>query len=102
MSRLLLVIALLYVTLTASAVAADWSVPDVDALPMDSFGKTVRAGRDLIVHTAATIGPDATDPAMRYAGNGLECGNCHLEGGTKKFGLPLAGVWGGISAVHRP
>ncbi len=74
--------------------AADWSVPDVDALPMDSFGKTVRAGRDLIVHTAATIGPDAADPAMRYAGNGLECGNCHLEGGTKKFGLPLVGVWG--------
>jgi hypothetical protein len=68
--------------------------PNVDALPMDAFGKTVRAGRDLIVHTAATIGPDAKDPAMRFSGNGLECQSCHLDAGTKKFGLPLAGVWG--------
>lgn len=74
--------------------AQPWSVPDVDALPMDAFGKTVRAGRDLIANTAATIGPDAPDPAKRYAGNGLECQNCHLEAGTKKFGLPLAGIWG--------
>lgn len=94
MPRLWLAVILSCLTLPISAIAADWSVPDVDALPMDSFGKTVRAGRDLIVHTAATIGPDAADPAMRYAGNGLECGSCHLDGGTKKFGLPLAGVWG--------
>ena len=61
---------------------------------MDAFGQTVRAGRDLIVHTAATIGPDAADPAMRFSGNGLECQSCHLNAGTTKFGLPLAGVWG--------
>jgi thiosulfate dehydrogenase len=40
------------------------------------------------------IGPDATDPARRYAGNGLDCQSCHLQAGTKRFGLPLAGVWG--------
>jgi thiosulfate dehydrogenase len=61
---------------------------------MNAFGKTARYGRDLIVHTAATIGPDASDPAKRFAGNGLECQSCHLEAGTKKFGLPLMGVWG--------
>src|SRR5271155_6063096 len=47
-----------------------------------------------IVHPAATIGPDARDPARRYSGNGLECESCHLDAGTKKFGLPLAGLWG--------
>ena len=66
----------------------------LNSLPMDIFGRTVRAGRDLIVHTAATIGPDAPNPARRYSGNGLECESCHLDAGTKKFGLPLAGIWG--------
>ena len=61
---------------------------------MDAFGRMVRAGRELIAHTSATIGPDAPDPARRFSGNGLECQSCHLQAGTKKFGLPLAGVWG--------
>jgi len=30
---------------------------------------------------------------MRYSGNGLECQSCHLDAGTRRFGLPLAGVW---------
>jgi len=72
MLRLLLLLAL---ALPARAWAEDWAIPDVDALPMDSFGRTVRAGRDLIAFTAATIGPDAPDPGKRYAGNGLECQN---------------------------
>jgi thiosulfate dehydrogenase len=92
--KLMLVMALTCAALATRAVAEDWAVPDVDALPMDVFGRTVRDGRDLIVHTAATIGPDATDPAMRFSGNGLECQSCHLDAGTRKFGLPLAGVWG--------
>ena len=89
-----LTILLLCFTLGTSALAEEWAVPDVDALPTDTFGRTVRLGRDLIAHTAATIGPDATDPAMRFSGNGLECQSCHLDAGTRKFGLPLAGVWG--------
>jgi hypothetical protein len=91
---LLLIIALICGALLTSASAEEWTVPDVDALPMDAFGRTVRVGRDLIVNTAATIGPDANDPAKRFSGNGLECQSCHLDAGTKKLGLPLAGVWG--------
>jgi thiosulfate dehydrogenase len=94
MRNLLLTIGLIFGTFVTIASAEEWSVPDVDKLPMDAFGRTVRAGRDLIVHTAATIGPDAADPAIRYSGNGLECQSCHLDAGNKKFGLPLAGVWG--------
>jgi thiosulfate dehydrogenase len=90
----ILMCALICGTLATRASAEEWTVADVDSLPMDIFGRTVRAGRDLIVHTAATIGPDAPDPARRYSGNGLECESCHLDAGTKKFGLPLAGIWG--------
>ncbi len=92
--KLLPTIALICGGLLSSASAQEWTVPDVDALPADAFGQTVRAGRDLIAHTAATIGPDAPDPAMRFSGNGLECQSCHLDAGTRKFALPLAGVWG--------
>ncbi|MEA2725920.1 MAG: thiosulfate dehydrogenase [Acetobacteraceae bacterium] len=71
-----------------------WNVPDPDTLPDDSFGHSVRQGRDLIVKTSSLIGPDASDPAKRYGGNGLDCQSCHLNAGTQRFGLPLAGVWG--------
>ncbi len=71
-----------------------WRVPDIAALPADDYGRAVRYGRDLILHTSALIGPDAADLARRYAGNGLECQNCHLDGGTQRFALPLIGIWG--------
>jgi len=71
-----------------------WTVPDVGALPYDAHGQLVRRGRDLITSTYATIGPNAPDPAKRFAGNNLACRNCHLEAGTKKFGLALFGLYG--------
>lgn len=71
-----------------------WSVPNPDTLPDDAFGRTVRQGRDLITRTSSMIGPDAADPARRYAGNDLDCQSCHLQAGTQRFGLPLAGIWG--------
>ncbi len=71
-----------------------WVVPDLDKLPDDAMGKLVRRGRELIVNTAELIGPLQPDPAKRYAGAGLNCGNCHLEGGTKKFGIPYVSVYG--------
>jgi thiosulfate dehydrogenase len=68
-------------------------VPEIGALPRDSHGLQVREGRDLITATYAYIGPNAPDASKRYAGNNLACGNCHLEAGTKKFGLPLFGLY---------
>ena len=38
--------------------------------------------------------PEVADPAKRFAGNNLACGNCHLQAGTKKFGIPLFGLFG--------
>lgn len=78
-----------------AAATAAWVVPDPDTLPADDIlAQTIRRGRDLISKTSSLIGPDAQDPAMRFAGNGLTCQSCHLQAGTQQYGLPLAGVWG--------
>ena len=74
--------------------ATAWTVPEVGALPRDAHGLLVREGRDLITATYAYIGPNVPDASKRYAGNNLACANCHLEAGTKKFGLPLFGLYG--------
>ncbi|MCK9914108.1 c-type cytochrome [Microbacteriaceae bacterium K1510] len=83
------------IPLTAHAQKASvWTVPEVGALPRDAHGEQVREGRDLITATYAHIGPNVPDPAKRYAGNNLACSNCHLMAGTKKFGIPLFGLFG--------
>jgi len=71
-----------------------WTAPEVGALPDNEQGRLVRRGRDLITATYAHIGPEVPDAADRYAGNNLACGNCHLQAGTKKFGLPIFGLFG--------
>ncbi len=71
-----------------------WTVPEIGALPRDAHGLQVRQGRDLITATYAYIGPNVPDESKRYAGNNLACSNCHLQAGTKKFGLPLFGLYG--------
>jgi thiosulfate dehydrogenase len=86
-------------TLIAQSVAlADgktdgWVVPDVDKLPDDAWGRIVRFGRELTVATYAYVGPEVADPAHRFAGTNMSCQCCHLEAGTKKFGLPFVGVF---------
>lgn len=69
-----------------------WTIPDINALPDDAAGRLVRHGRDLITMTDAYIGPHAADRDTRFAGSNLASGNCHLEAGTKKFGLPIFGL----------
>ncbi len=78
---------------SAPAAAPPWTVPDADKLPDNDWGRTVRYGRDLISKTASLIGPEVADPARRWSGNNLTCQNCHLQSGTKEFGLPFQGVY---------
>lgn len=70
-----------------------WVVPDIDKLPDNDWGRTVRYGRDLIAKTSSLIGPEVKDPAHRFAGNNLNCQSCHINAGTKQFGLALVGVY---------
>jgi thiosulfate dehydrogenase len=91
------------IALQASATAepqspAPWTVPEVSALPRDARGQLIREGRDIMLATYAFIGPNVTDPAKRFAGNNLACTNCHLNGGTKKFGIPLFGIYNDFPA----
>jgi thiosulfate dehydrogenase len=70
-----------------------WTVPEVGALPNDAHGQLVRRGRGLITATYAHIGPRVADVSKRFAGNNLACSNCHLSAGTKKFAIPLFGLY---------
>lgn len=70
-----------------------WTIPDIDKLPDDTWGRTVRYGRDLISKTSSLIGPEVADATKRFAGNNLDCQSCHISAGTQKFGLPLVGVY---------
>ena len=70
-----------------------WIIPDADKLPDDGWGKTVKYGRDLVAKTYALIGPEVSDPAHRFSANNLACQSCHLEAGTKQYGLPFQGVY---------
>jgi thiosulfate dehydrogenase len=91
---------LLMVAAALSAAAQDarapvpWTMPEVGALPDDASGRLIRRGRDLVTATYAHIGPEVADAAKRFTGNSLACTNCHLQAGTKKFGLPLFGLYG--------
>jgi thiosulfate dehydrogenase len=68
---------------SVTAVKADtWIVPDIDALPNNEWGKTVRFGREL---TVATV--------KRFAASNMSCQCCYMEAGTRKFGLPFVGVF---------
>jgi len=94
---------LMLIALPASAMAepqgfTPWTMPEVSALPRDARGELIRDGRDLMLATYAHVGPNVADAAKRFAGNNLACTNCHLSGGTKKFGLPLFGIYGDFPA----
>ena len=77
----------------ANARIAVWDIPEIDQLPDNDYGQLIRYGRSVLIATPSHIGPDAADPAMRFAGNNLACANCHLNAGTKKFGLPLVAAY---------
>jgi thiosulfate dehydrogenase len=74
--------------------APAWPVQDVDALPEGAWRDTVRRGRDLFTATYRFIGPEVARRSARYAGNNLSCENCHLQGGTQRWALPMIGVYG--------
>jgi thiosulfate dehydrogenase len=67
----------------------NWYAADITKLEPGPEADLIRYGRDLIVNTPSHIGKNATDPAMRYAGNDLSCQNCHLNAGLQPFAAPF-------------
>ena len=74
-------------------VPTDWYAVDVAKLGKGAENDLVRYGRELIVDTPRHIGKNATDPAMRYAGNDLACQNCHLNAGLQPFAAPFVSTF---------
>lgn len=78
--------------LGVAAVAATWFVmrdrarSEPGALQPEA---TAEYGRRLIAQTSLLIGPDHPDPGMRYTGNRLNCGSCHLQTGRLPGQLSL-------------
>ena len=65
---------------------------DTSEIPTDEFGKQVRYGRALILQTAYYIGPEGK--AGKYLGNKMNCTNCHLDAGTRPYGLNFLSTHG--------
>lgn len=73
---------------------ADWTPPDISKVPDTADGRLIKRGHALLTATFAHIGPEVSDPSMRYAGNNLSCQSCHLQGGAQPYSMPYVGVWG--------
>lgn len=68
------------------------SLADTLFLGHDEFDELVRYGYQLIVNTPIYIGPNGK--VGKYAGNLMSCTNCHLDAGTRKYGLSLHASYG--------
>lgn len=66
-----------------------WKAPAMSQIPANEEGDLIRYGRELIMHTSVYLGPKGT---VKPISNGMNCRNCHLEGGTKTFGINYAAV----------
>ena len=69
-----------------------WPQPDPATLAEGPYKQAVLYGEALIRRTYAFVGPNVADPGMRYAGNNLACGSCHLDGGRQRYALSFIGV----------
>ncbi|MHB8093265.1 MAG: cytochrome c peroxidase [Syntrophales bacterium] len=74
------------------ASSAAWVPPLMKDISQGEEGDLIRYGALLLTDTYAQLGPGAKDEKMRFSGNSLNCTSCHLDNGTKQFGLPWMGV----------
>lgn len=49
----------------------------------------IKYGEELVNHTSRYLGPNGE---IKSVSNGMNCTNCHLDGGRKMFGINYAGV----------
>ncbi len=61
-------------------------VPGADSIPKGPLGDAVRYGQRIVNDTQNSV--------PSYVGNGLNCAQCHIGGGTVAFASPFAGLPG--------
>lgn len=76
-----------------AAAAGAFAPPDEASLGDDAFSDLVRRGRDIFL--------DTKRHAAEYVGNGLACGNCHLDAGRLADSAPLWGAYGRYPQFRR-
>jgi thiosulfate dehydrogenase len=59
-----------------------WKSPDTSAIPTGEAGTMIRYGKELLAHTANYFGPKGS---IAQLSNGMNCQNCHLDGGSRLF-----------------
>jgi thiosulfate dehydrogenase len=62
----------------------DYTPPSDSVIPNDEFGKSVRRGLALILHT--------TDSLPAYAPGNIQCASCHIDAGRQRDAAALIGV----------
>ena len=76
----------------AANAAPGFTPPSPGAMPHGKFGALARQGYRIFEDTPRYAG--------RYAGNGLSCENCHLDGGRKPGAIPMWGATGQYPAFQ--
>ncbi len=67
---------------SAKDAGKNWAAPDSNAIPKNKTGDMIRYGKALLAHTAEYFGPNGS---IARLSNGMNCQNCHLEGGSRLF-----------------
>ncbi len=78
------------------ATSAAWVPPLTKDIPQGEEGALIHYGALLLTDTYAQLGTGAEEEKMRFSKNTLNCTSCHMDNGTKQFGLP----WMGVSQVY--
>ncbi|MGD9948184.1 MAG: cytochrome c peroxidase [Desulfobulbus sp.] len=76
----------------AAASYPPWTPPLMQDVPQGEAGDLIRYGALILTDTYAQLGLGAKEEKMRFSGNTLNCTSCHMDNGTKQFGLPWMGV----------
>ncbi len=63
---------------------------DVNNLPETNRGQEIKFGHKLFTETFQLLGKKSLENP--FVGNSLTCTNCHLNGGTQPYAMPLIGV----------
>ena len=70
---------------TMATAAKPFAPPAESAIPADEFGKTVKLGEQIFLHTPEFAG--------KYVGNRLTCASCHLDAGRRPDASPMWGAY---------